>query len=75
VRGQEEDDRSNDNAKNPEEGIDCELATTEFFTLSIWSGTQFICWPSVTVERSIAIFDQLSVRSRPDEISSESSSI
>jgi len=58
VSSEDEDNRSNDDAKNPEEGIDCELATTEFFTLSIWSGTQFMCWPSVNVERSIAIFDR-----------------
>jgi len=32
VRGEDEDNRSNDDAKNPEEGIDCELATTDFFT-------------------------------------------
>jgi hypothetical protein len=75
VGSEEEDNCSNDDAKNPEEGIDCELATSEFFTLSIWSGTQFMCWPSVNVERSIAIFNQLSVRSRTGEISSESSSI
>ena len=75
MRGDDKDDRSKADAKNPEEGIDCELATSEFFTLSIWSGTQFMCWPSVNVERSIAIFNQLSVRSRTGEISSESSSI
>ena len=53
VRGDDEDKRSNDDTKDPEESIDCELATTESFTFSICSGTQFICWPSVTEVRRV----------------------